>query len=103
MPREVSGRFLSLEERLAIADLRLAGESMRAIAARLGRAPSTVSRELARNHPPVTGSGSGRPRRSKYAPYAAHKRAGLRARRPKAFKLDDPQLAWAVQATGRAT
>ncbi|MFY0409808.1 helix-turn-helix domain-containing protein [Solicola sp. PLA-1-18] len=65
VPREVSGRFLSLQERLLIADLRLAGESIRAIAGRLGRAPSTISRELAPNHPEVPGSGSVRSRRSK--------------------------------------
>jgi len=85
---------LSLEERLQIADLRLAGSSMRAIATGLGRAPSTISRELARNvltpAPAVD--------RPRYAPYAAHKRAELRARRPKPFKLDDPQLALIVQA-----
>lgn len=93
-PRIVSARFLSLEERLQIADLRLAGSSMRAIGTRLGRAPSTISRELARNvltpAPAVD--------RPRYAPYAAHKRAELRARRPKPFKLDDPQLALIVQA-----
>ena len=32
-PRVVSGRFLSLEERLAIADLRRAGKGVRVIAA----------------------------------------------------------------------
>jgi len=50
-PRVVSDRFLSLEERLQIADLRLVGSSMRAIAYQLGRAPSTLSRELRRNGP----------------------------------------------------
>ena len=88
-PRVVSARYLSLEERLQIADLHLAGASMRTIAARLRRAPSTISRELRRNGP-VAG-------RARYAPYAAHKRAGLRARRPKPFKLEDARLALAVQ------
>ena len=88
-PRVVSARYLSLEERLQIADLHLAGASTRAIAAQLGRAPSTISRELRRNGP-VAG-------RARYAPYAAHKRAGLRARRPKPFKLEDARLALAVQ------
>jgi IS30 family transposase len=94
-PRVVSARYLSLEERLQIADLHLAGASMRAIAARLGRAPSTISRELGRNGPVPA---AGRARRTRYAPYAAHKRAGLRARRPKPFKLEDARLALAVQA-----
>ena len=89
-PRVVSARYLSLEERLQVADLHLAGASRRAIAAQLGRAPSTISRELRRNGP-VAG-------RARYAPYAAHKRAGLRARRPKPFKLEDARLALAVQA-----
>src|SRR3712207_9115073 len=69
---------------------------MRAIAARLGRAPSTISRELRRNGP-VPVPAAGRARRARYAPYAAHKRAGLRARRPKPFKLEDARLAEAVQ------
>ena len=92
----VSARYLSLEERLQIADLHLAGASMRAIATQLGRAPSTISRELRRNGG-VPAPAAGRARRPKYAPYAAHKRAGLRARRPKPFKLDDARLALAVQ------
>jgi transposase, IS30 family len=93
-PRVVSARYLSLEERLQIADLQLAGASMRAIATQLGRAPSTISRELRRNGPVPA---AGRARRARYAPYAAHKRAGLRARRPKLFKLEDARLALAVQ------
>ena len=91
-PRKVSGRFLSLEERLRIADLHLAGHGVRAIAGALGRAPSTVSRELSRGG--VASAGPGRPRpataRGAYAPYAAHQRAAARARRPKVAKLDDP-------------
>jgi len=52
-PRAISGRYLSLEERLRIADAHLAGDGVRAIATTLGRAPSTISRELRRNahHP----------------------------------------------------
>ena len=99
-PRVVSARYLSLEERLQIADLRLAGASMRTIATQLGRAASTISRELGRNGPvPVPAAGRARwARPAKYAPYAAQKRARLRARRPKPFKLDDARLASAVQA-----
>jgi lambda repressor-like predicted transcriptional regulator len=41
--RSISSRFLSQEERIEIADLRHAGLSIRQIAHRLGRAPSTVS------------------------------------------------------------
>ena len=43
------GRFLSLLERQRIASLRRQGLGVRAIAAQLRRAPSTVSRELRRN------------------------------------------------------
>ena len=90
---EPSGRFLSLEDRLQIADLHLAGSGVRAIAAQIGRSPATVSRELRRNGPEP-----GARARGKYAPYAAQKRAELRARRPKASKFDDPELASLVQA-----
>ena len=86
-----SGRFLSLEERLRIADLHLAGEGVRAIATELGRSPSTVSRELTRNGPAPG-------RRGRYSPYAAHKRAELAGRRPKASKFEDAELASVVQA-----
>jgi hypothetical protein len=44
-----SGRYLSLLERQRIATLRERGLGVRQIADRLGRAPSTVSRELRRN------------------------------------------------------
>src|SRR5664279_1454963 len=37
-----SGRYLSLEERLLIADLHLGGASVRAIAVGIGRSPATV-------------------------------------------------------------
>lgn len=53
-----SDRYLSQEERLQIADLRLSGASVRAIAKALGRAPSTISRELTRN---AAAGGSYRP------------------------------------------
>jgi IS30 family transposase len=47
--RQISPRYLSQNERIDIADLRRAGLSIRQIAAKIGRAPSTVSRELRRN------------------------------------------------------
>jgi transposase, IS30 family len=73
----VSGRYLSLAEREEIAVGRAAGDSMRVIAARLGRAPSTVSRELQRNCLS----------RGRYRAVAAQRRAEDRARRPKRAKL----------------
>src|SRR3954470_22610442 len=87
--RPVSGRFLSLEERLAIADMHLEGKSGRQIAAALNRAPSTISRELQRNGSVSGSTVNAKKSRaplhasSRYAPYAAQKRAELRARRPK--------------------
>ena len=48
----ISERYLSEDDRVAIADLRGAGFGVRAIAAQLGRSPSTVSRELRRNRDP---------------------------------------------------
>ena len=88
-----SGRYLSLEERLQIADLYLGGAGVRAIAVGIGRSASTVSRELARN-----GSAPTPRRRGKYAPYAAQKQAELRGRRPKASKFDHLELAAVVQS-----
>jgi transposase, IS30 family len=65
-----------------------AGEPCRQIAGRLGRAPSTVSRELARN------GGCGR-----YRAQAADAAAFGRAQRPKAAKLVlEPRLRAVVEA-----
>jgi Helix-turn-helix domain len=47
--KTISPRFLSEAERIEIADRHHAGESARAIADAISRAPSTVSRELRRN------------------------------------------------------
>jgi transposase, IS30 family len=69
-------RCLSVAEREEISRGVAAGESCRQIAARLGRAPSTVSRELGRNGG-----------RSHYRAQAADVAAFGRAQRPKAAKL----------------
>ena len=76
--REVSPRYLSEDERVQIADLRQGGAGVRAIAERLGRSPSTISRELRRNRDP----GSGR-----YRPFTAHKLAAQRRGRARAGKI----------------
>jgi IS30 family transposase len=70
------GKGLSLEERTEICIGLGVGESLRAIAARLGRAPSTISREVA--------AGGGR---RHYRPMARHRAAFAAARRPKPSKL----------------
>ena len=76
----ISGRFLSIVERERIHDLKLKGRSIRAIGRALGRAPSTISRELARNATKPFG----------YMPHGAHRLAATRRARPRACKLDDP-------------
>jgi IS30 family transposase len=75
--RNLQGRCLSFAEREEIALGRAGGETIRAIAARLGRSPSTVSRELTRN---ATVGGS-------YRATVAHAQAYARASRPKPAKL----------------
>jgi transposase, IS30 family len=75
-PRAGTGRRLCLAEREEIALARERGESVRGIARRLGRPPSTVSREVARN------GGRGR-----YRALAAQAQADARAARPKTAKL----------------
>ncbi len=75
-PRSRSRRSLSLSEREDISRGIVAGFSVRAIAARLGRAPSTVSREMRRN--------GGRRR---YRANRADQSAWDRARRPQSCKL----------------
>jgi IS30 family transposase len=75
-PRRRSLRHLSLIEREEISRGVAAGDSLRSIGVRLGRAASTVSRELARN--------GGHHR---YRAHHADKAAWRRARRPKPSKL----------------
>jgi transposase, IS30 family len=73
---------LSLEDRVDIKLWLEDGESFAGIARRLGRATSTISREV-----------GGRAGRQSYAPVAAHRQAGGRARRPKATRLaSNPRL-----------
>jgi IS30 family transposase len=80
----ISSRYLSEAERVRIADLHRLGRSARAIGTELGRAPSTITRELARN----SAAGS-----SVYLPHHAHRAAAARRARPKPTKLAiDPEL-----------
>ena len=81
-----SARALTLVEREEISRSLAAGHAIRAIAARLGRAPSTISREISRNG----GQNS-------YRASCADAAAWDRAHRPKNCKLvDNPTLARAV-------
>jgi IS30 family transposase len=87
----VSGRYLRFEEREEIALLRAQGVGVREIARRIGRAPSTVSRELRRNA--ATRGG-----KLEYRASVAQWKAELLARRPKTAKLAaDPRLREYVQ------
>src|ERR1700730_8474950 len=67
-------RYLDREERYELARLREAGLSVRQVAARLGRRPSKIRRELARTADPRAGG---------YLPERAHRLAWERQRRPK--------------------
>ena len=87
-----SGRYLSFEEREEIAVMLARGCGVREIARRLGRAPSTISRELQRNAATRTG-------RPEYRASTAQTHADRRARRPKPAKLAvNPELRAYVQA-----
>ena len=70
-------RYLSLAERMTIADLRREKCTVREIAEEIGRSPSTVSRELRRNTDP-----SGR-----YMPRTADRIAAERLPRPRKRRL----------------
>jgi IS30 family transposase len=93
-----AGRYLSLAEREEIAIGRAAGQSMRRIAARIGRSPATVSRELARNRP-LRHANRRCCRCCQYRATLAQAKAEARARRPKRSKLaGSPRLRAVVQA-----
>jgi transposase, IS30 family len=89
--RERSNRYLSLLERQRIATLRRQKCSMREIACRLGRTPSTSSRELRRNIAPHDVGG--------YDGDLAHSRARERLERPRGGRfVTEPGLRAVVQA-----
>ena len=75
-PRCRSRLALTLSEREEIARARVAGHSIRSIAAQLGRAPSTISREIKRNDG-----------QEGYRASQADQSAWDRGRRPKTSKL----------------
>jgi transposase-like protein len=76
----LTGRYLSFPEREEIAVLRAQGAGVREIARRLGRDPSTISRELRRNA--ATRGG-----KLDYRASVAQWKAELLASRPKTAKL----------------
>lgn len=76
----VTGRYLSFPEREEMAMLNAQGAGVRQIARQLGRAPSTVSRELRRN-------AATRGEKLEYRASVAQWKAELLAQRPKTAKL----------------
>ena len=78
--KPLCGRYLSFAEREEIALLQAQGHGVREMARRLGRVPSTISRELRRNA--ATRSGG-----LEYRATTAQWHAERAARRPKAAKL----------------
>jgi IS30 family transposase len=83
-----SPRYLSEQERIQIADLLAATTSLRGIAEQLGRAPSTISREIGRNSDPD----------GRYRPHHADHAARCRACKPRKRRIAvDQALAEVVQ------
>nr|WP_270909557.1 IS30 family transposase [Leucobacter sp. UCMA 4100] len=95
-PRRVARvSSLSFEERIEIQALWTAKAGIREIARKLGRAPSTVSREIRRN----AFFSSERARRPRYRATQAQSQTFQRARRPKPSKLvTNPRLRRFVEA-----
>jgi IS30 family transposase len=86
--RPRSPRYLSEQERIQIADLLSTRTSLRAIAEQLGRAPSTISREIRRNRDPD----------GRYRPHHADHAARRRACKPRKRRIAvDQALAEVVQ------
>lgn len=86
-PRHRSPRALSAVEREEISRGLVEREGVRSLARRLGRAPSTISREIRRHGGP-----------DRYRATAADARAGQRARRPKRCRLaTEPRLRQLVE------
>ncbi len=84
----MSARFLSEADRIAIADGLVRGLSIRAMAADLGRAPSTISREIRRNRDATTEA---------YQPFRAQVRAAGRRVRSRPGLERGPELRTFVQ------
>jgi IS30 family transposase len=76
-PGPIAPRFLTQDDRIAIADGLHAKLAVTDIAASIGRSFQTVYREIARNSKPD----------GRYQPFWAHNQALLRRRRPKTAKL----------------
>lgn len=89
--RRTSARYLSVDERMQIADLRRDRLSVRETARRSTWDPATISRELRRNAHPGSGD---------YRPWAAQRRSASRRARPKPGKLTQNAALRAAVAEG---
>ncbi|WP_344897578.1 IS30 family transposase, partial [Nonomuraea antimicrobica] len=88
-PPSGASRYLREDERIHIADRVREKASIREIARELGRAPSTISREVRRNRHPTN---------RQYRPHAAQARADARRPRPKPSKVgQNPELRAYIQ------
>ncbi|WP_455709534.1 IS30 family transposase [Microbispora rosea] len=88
-PPSDTSRYLREDERIHIADRLRQRVSIREIARELGRAPSTISREIRRNQHPTNGQ---------YRPHAGQARADARRPRPKPSKIgQNPELRAYIQ------
>lgn len=76
--KPISSRYFSQNDRIEIADGLSCGESVKAIAARIGKSYQSVYREISRNK---KSDGT-------YQPWYAHNQAFLRRRRPKKRIID---------------
>jgi IS30 family transposase len=86
-PLDGPSRYLREADRIHIADRLREKATVRAIAAELGRSPSTVSREIRRNRTVLPGGSW------YYRPHAAQRRADQRKPRPKPGKIGEiPEL-----------
>lgn len=75
--KPIHARYLNIHERALIADLIREGHTIRGIARRVGRSPSTISREIRRNHHAE----------GPYRPDTAQNKAAGRRLRPKTPKM----------------
>ena len=86
--KPISGRYLNQDDRIEIADGLAAGESVKVIAARIGKSYQAVYREIARNRKPD----------GRYQPWFAHDQAFRRRRRAKLCRFTtDAALGEAVR------
>src|SRR6266550_3443149 len=86
--RPISSRYLNQDDRIEIADGLAAAESVKSIAARIGKSYQTVYREISRNRKPD----------GRYQPWFAHNQAYQRRRRAKDRRLAVDEILRAVVA-----